>query len=100
MAGRTPVVICRLETMEAKKASHIWGKQIPSHFYGAEKACNTATQNHYALDINKLKQQPVKSHALSESIICAVQLGMRIMTVKKKKKIYIFYMQLEIVRAV
>ncbi len=90
-------MICILETMEVKKASHFWGKhntlppvsapyphpetartprqhrQIPYHFYGAEKACNTAIQNHYALDINKLKQGPLKTPALSEFIICAVQ---------------------------
>ncbi len=96
MTGRAAVVIRRLEMMEAKKALHFWGKhnsllpvsvsyphpetartrqqhigkQIPSHFYGAEKTCNIAIQNHYALDVNKLKQQPVNTPALSESI-CA-----------------------------
>ncbi len=58
------------------------GKHIPSHFYAAEKACYTAIQNHYALDVNKLKQRPVNTPALSESIICAVQWGMWIMAVK------------------
>ncbi len=48
-------------------------KQIPSHFYGAEKACNTAIQNHYALDVNQLKQRPVNTQALSKFIMCAVQ---------------------------
>ncbi len=57
------------------------GKQTPSHFYGAEKAWNTAIQNHYALD--KLKQRPASNTpALSESIICVVQWGMWIMAVK------------------
>ncbi len=96
---RAPVV----ETTEGKKASHFWGKhnsltpvsvpyshqetssrmrrqrigkQIPSHFYGAEKAWITAIQNHYALDVNKLKQRPLNTPALSESINCAVQWGM------------------------
>ncbi len=58
------------------------GKQILSHFYGAEKAYNTAMQNHYALDKNKLKQRPINTPALSESIICAVQWGMWIMAVQ------------------
>ncbi len=86
MMGRAPVIICSLEMMAGKKASHFWGKhnslppvsvpyphpetartrwqrigkQITSHFYGAEKAWNTAIQNHYALDVNKLKQQASK----------------------------------------
>ncbi len=109
MMGRAPVIIRSLETMEGKKASHFWGKhnslppvsvpyphpetartrrqrigkQIPSHFYGAEKAWNTAIQNHYALDVKKLKQRPVNTPALSESIICAETWGMWIMAVKK-----------------
>ncbi len=136
MTGRAPVVKLRLETMEAKKASHFWrkhnslcslpssrhgenvtqhldkqipshfwrkhnslcslpssrhgenvtqhiDKHIPSHFYGAEKACNTAIQNHYALDVNQLKQRPVNTQALSKFIICAVQ----------KYNCFIFYLK-------
>ncbi len=35
------------------------GKLIQWHLYEAEKAWNTAVQNHYALDVNNLKERPV-----------------------------------------
>ncbi len=47
-------------------------RQTDSITFCAKKAWNTAIQNHYALDVNKLKQLPVNTPALSESIICAV----------------------------
>ncbi len=33
--------------------------RIQSRLYEAEKAWNTAVQNHYALDVNNLKERPV-----------------------------------------
>ncbi len=107
MTGRAPVVMHRLETT-GKKASHFWGKlnslpPVPVPYRHPETArtrqqCRQTNSISFLwrrksveyshtqslwIDVNTLKQRPVNTPALSESIICAVQWGMWIMAVTK-----------------